>query len=1038
MNSLVSLSLALLMAGVAAGAEPLGTWSEVPPLRDAFAGKFLVGTALDWPTPDRPSLGADIALRHFDAFTCGNAMKPDATQPEEGRFTFERGDRMVAAAEKVGATPIGHCLVWHSQTPRWFHLGPDGQPPNRELALARLRKHISTVVGHYKGRVKQWDVVNEAIADGPGDLRDTPWRREIGDDYIAEAFRAAHAADPDALLIYNDYNLEMGYKRPKALRVLKSLVDQKVPIGAVGIQAHWRLPGLSISEIEESIKAYGDLGLKVMLTEVDLGVLPTKYQGADINVREQMTDEQRAVLDPYTKGLPDDVAQKQADYYRQVFEMLLRHRDVVGRVTFWGTHDADSWLNFFPIRGRTEWPLLFDRQGRAKPAYEAVRQAALAVTGKAAPAAAPVAPAAPTAAAVPADGVPATTNVSGASYPRILPDLRVVFKVKAPDAQKVEFDLGRRYAAVKDGEGVWTATTDPQVPGFHYYFLVIDGVSVNDPASETFFGWGKQASGIEVPEAGVDFYQPKNVPHGEVRERWYHASATDAWRRFFIYTPPGYDAARDTRYPVLYLQHGAGEDERGWSTQGRMSFIMDNLLAEGRIRPMLVVMEKGYARRADETPTRDPSTMFATLGEVLTKDLVPFVDANYRTVADRDNRALAGLSMGGMQAYTIGLAHLDLFSYIGGFSGGGGGFGGGTFDAKTSHGGVMADAEAFNRRVHLLFLSIGTAEDQRFQDSIHGYQANLAKAGIKLTFYESPGTAHEWQTWRRSLHEFAPLLFRAERRAGGPGPVGFGSPIVLADDDVQTMPEPPDSINADRPDVPHGKLELVEYDSTTVGTRRKMKVYTPPGYNPDTKYPVVYLLHGIGGDENEWGAMAKPNLLMDNLLADGKALPMILVMPNGRAQKDDRPVGNVYAAAPAFAVFEKDLLNDVIPAIEKRYSVLADREHRAVAGLSMGGGQSLNFGLGHLDTFAWVGAFSSAPNTKKPAELVPDPPAAKAQLRLLYLSGGNKDGLLSISQGVHRYLKANDVPHIWNVDSHGHDGTTWRNNLWHLLQRLFR
>jgi enterochelin esterase-like enzyme len=260
----------------------------------------------------------------------------------------------------------------------------------------------------------------------------------------------------------------------------------------------------------------------------------------------------------------------------------------------------------------------------------------------------------------------------------------------------------------------------------------------------------------------------------------------------------------------------------------------------------------------------------------------------------------------------------------------------------------------------------------------------------------------------------------------------------LNPDDVQAFPDPPAEINADRPGISHGKLEMVEYDSKTVGTRRKMNVYTPPGYSSDKKYPVLYLLHGIGGDETEWVRFAKPQLLMDNLLADGKAVPMIVVMPNGRAQKNDRPEGNVFAAAPAFAVFERDLLDDVIPAIESRYSVNKDREARAIAGLSMGGGQSLNFGLGNLGSFAWVGGFSSAPNTKKPEQLMPDPTAAISKLKVLYLSCGNKDGLFRISQGVHGYLKAKDVPHLWNVDANGHDPTHWRNNLYHFLQRLFR
>ena len=654
----------------------------------------------------------------------------------------------------------------------------------------------------------------------------------------------------------------------------------------------------------------------------------------------------------------------------------------------------------------------------------------------------------------PDDSVPATTNVPGAEYPRITPDLRVIFRIKAPDAQKVEFAFfnPKRYAAVKGEGGFWTATTDPQPPGFHYYRVFIDGAEVNDPASETFYGTGKHASGIEIPEKGMDFYSPRDVPHGEVRERWYRSGTTQGWRRVFVYTPPGYDSEREARFPVLYLQHGGGEDERGWPNQGRVAFIMDNLIAERRAVPMLVVMEKGYATKPGEQPASPPAAgarpdfaaRFRAFEEVVTKDLIPFIDSTYRTIADREHRAISGLSMGGFQAFTIGLNHLDLFSHIGGFSGAGGGFGGGAFDPKTAHNGVMADSDAFNRRVHALFLSIGTAESQRFQESVRGYKDALNKAGIKTVFYESPGTDHEWLTWRRSLREFAPLLFRSQNTAQNPGNrppqrgPGFGGPIVLNPDDVQAFPEPPEGIDANREGIPHGRLEMIEYDSTTVGTKRRMNVYTPPGYSPVKKYPVLYLLHGIGGDESEWQRFAKPSLLMDNLLADGKAVPMIIVMPNGRAQKNDRAGGNVFASAPAFAVFEQDLLKDVIPAIESRYSVKADREGRAIAGLSMGGGQSLNFGLGNLNTFAWIGGFSSAPNTKQPAELLPDAATAKEKLKLLYLSCGNKDGLIRISQGVHAYLKEKGVPHIWNVDGHAHDGAHWKNNLYHLLQRLFR
>jgi enterochelin esterase-like enzyme len=302
----------------------------------------------------------------------------------------------------------------------------------------------------------------------------------------------------------------------------------------------------------------------------------------------------------------------------------------------------------------------------------------------------------------------------------------------------------------------------------------------------------------------------------------------------------------------------------------------------------------------------------------------------------------------------------------------------------------------------------------------------------------------------REVGTFAKEEIVAKREAGdaqpagapggqrGRGRGGFGGPIELKPDDKPAFDDPPAGIDQKRDGISRGKLEMIEYESKTVGTTRKMQVYTPPGYSKDKKYPVLYLLHGIGGDETEWQRFATPDVLLDNLIADGKAVPMIIVMPNGRAQKNDRAEGNVFATAPAFAAFEQDLIKDVIPAIESRYSVQADREHRALAGLSMGGGQSLNFGLGNLDTFAWVGGFSSAPNTKPPEQLVPDPAAATQKLKLLWLSCGNKDGLIRVSQGVHAYLKEKQVPHVWHVDGNGHDATHWRNNLWLFSQRIFK
>lgn len=240
--------------------------------------------------------------------------------------------------------------------------------------------------------------------------------------------------------------------------------------------------------------------------------------------------------------------------------------------------------------------------------------------------------------------------------------------------------------------------------------------------------------------------------------------------------------------------------------------------------------------------------------------------------------------------------------------------------------------------------------------------------------------------------------------------------------------------------IPHGKIDTITYFSTTVGTNRRALVYTPPSYSKDRKYPVLYLLHGIGGDEKEWFKNGQPQVILDNLYAENKLEPMIVVLPNGRAMKDDRAVGNIMAPdkVQAFANFEKDLITDLIPYIEENFPVHKDREHRAIAGLSMGGGQSLNFGLGNLDKFAWIGGFSSAPNTRKPEELVPDPAKAKEQLKLLWISCGDKDGLLSFSKRTHEYLEAHNVPHIYFIDQGYHDFHIWKNSLYHFAQILFK
>jgi enterochelin esterase-like enzyme len=379
----------------------------------------------------------------------------------------------------------------------------------------------------------------------------------------------------------------------------------------------------------------------------------------------------------------------------------------------------------------------------------------------------------------PADCRPNTLNIPGAPYPCVLPDNRVMFRVAAPDAQKVRVRVGKGFDMTKEADGLWHVTTTPQVIGFHYYTVQIDGAVVSDPATRSFFGGGWWNSGIEIPDPDGAYFTVQDVPHGDVRQRWYHSSVTGGWRQAYVYTPPGYDADTKTKYPVLYLMHGWGENELGWHVQGHVDVIMDNLIAARKARPMIVVMENLNAVKPGESaalyfargvltqavpepppaPGAAPAPRRGPLGsgvfsDLMLRDLIPTIEKSFRVAPGRENRAMAGLSMGGFQTFTTTLAHLDTFAYIGGFSGSTGGRG--DFDVKTAHDGVFADAAVFNKKVKVLFLSIGSEEGP----GTKAFSDKLTQAGIRNVYFESAGTAHEWLTWRRSMKEFAPLLFR--------------------------------------------------------------------------------------------------------------------------------------------------------------------------------------------------------------------------------------------------------------------------------------
>ncbi len=388
----------------------------------------------------------------------------------------------------------------------------------------------------------------------------------------------------------------------------------------------------------------------------------------------------------------------------------------------------------------------------------------------------------------PDDCKPSSLNIPGAPYPCVHADRSVTFRVQAPDAQKVQVRLGGAHDMTKGADGLWMVTIPPQVVGFHYYSIVIDGAVVADPATRTFFGSGWDNSGIEIPEPEADaaYYAAKDVPHGQVSQRWYYSKVTGAWRRCFVYTPPDYETNARSRYPVLYLLHGWGENEQGWHTQGHVDLIMDNLIAAKKAKPMIIVMDNLnavkpgedaslYAARgiiarrsvADVAPPGGgrgaapasgrggfPTNWGGVFTDMMLTDLIPMIEHAYRIAPGRENRAMAGLSMGGMQSFATVLSNMDKFAYLGGFSGSSGGRGG--FDPKTSNNGVFADAAAFNSKMKVLFLGIGSVEGPGTKD----FSEALTKAGIHNVYFESPGTAHEWLTWRRCLNDFAPRLFK--------------------------------------------------------------------------------------------------------------------------------------------------------------------------------------------------------------------------------------------------------------------------------------
>jgi endo-1,4-beta-xylanase len=339
-------------------------------LKDTFRSSFLVGTALaPQQFGEQDVASAALVKREFNAISPENVLKWALVHPEPDRYDFGPSDQYVAFGERNGMFVVGHTLVWHSQIPAWVFQDAQGQSLTRDALLARMKEHIQTVVGRYKGRIKGWDVVNEALNED-GTLRETPWMKIIGPDYIAKAFEYAHEVDPAAELYYNDYNLDYAAKRDGAVRLVKSLQDRGIRVHAIGSQEHLKLTTPTVAEVDAAIRAFAALGVKVNLTELDIDLLPpaTRNMGADVSMKAGPAPS----LNPYAAGLPDSMQQKLAQRYEDLFRVYLANQDAIDRVTFWGVSDGDSWLNGWPVPGRTSYPLLFDRQLGRKPAYDRI------------------------------------------------------------------------------------------------------------------------------------------------------------------------------------------------------------------------------------------------------------------------------------------------------------------------------------------------------------------------------------------------------------------------------------------------------------------------------------------------------------------------------------------------------------------------------------------------------------------------------------------------------------------------------------------
>jgi GH35 family endo-1,4-beta-xylanase/enterochelin esterase-like enzyme len=723
------MALALL---VSCSSTPL--WAQG--LKDAYKDYFMIGVAVNQRNVTNASQSA-LVKQEFNSMTAENDMKPEPTEPREGEFNWTSADRIANFARQNGIKLRGHCLMWHSQIGKWMY----EDNPTKEVFFKRMRNHIHTIVNRYKDVIYCWDVVNEAITDdrnAADPYRQSPLYKIAGDEFIAKAFEYAREADPKALLFYNDYNECDPVKSKRIYEMVKKMKAAGVPIDGIGMQGHYNIYGPSEKEVDDAIKLYKQVVNHIHVTELD------------IRINEEMGGQLRFSREGV--NVSDSIKQHLADQYARVFRVFRNHKDVVKCVTFWNLSDRDSWL------GARNYPLPFDTEYKPKLAYEYIKDMKApkwdmpkkparkprANRGNAQAQRPPFNPdlAFPENPNIKEDFKPSVKNQPGQQYPQVNSQGYVRFRVELPEAKSVVATLGGRGGTPlhKTYDGSWVGTTKgPEDEGFHYYHLNVDGGVVNDPGAMNYFGSTRWESGIEIPAHDQDFYAMKNVPHGNVQQVLFWSESTKTTRRAFVYTPPQYGKNKKQKYPVLYLQHGWGEDETAWSNQGHANLIMDNLIAEGKAEPFIIVMTYGMTNEVRFGGLREFTA--EAFEKVLVDELVPYIDANFQTRADKAHRAMAGLSMGAFETKLITLRRPEMFNYYGLMSGG--------QYAPTD----IKDA----KQVKLIFQSCGSKENP---DAIKKSTEALKAAGHNAVGYVSECTAHEFQTWRRSLKELAQLLFK--------------------------------------------------------------------------------------------------------------------------------------------------------------------------------------------------------------------------------------------------------------------------------------